>query len=160
MVKTRAKSLWTKNLRAGVRAFRSVASRDSPLVQSSDDARSIIVYPLARVCSTQVPAVMKMCAGPARKDERAGAFRSAQVFVPVNGRLPVMTLSYTVSRQRALVRRRMLAHGWCANVMSGGGHQGRSRRPLCVHSGSCARRAHAVLHVHVLRRSRAFLLSS
>jgi len=43
MVNTRAKSLWTENLRAGVRAFRSVASRDSPLAQSEDDARSIIV---------------------------------------------------------------------------------------------------------------------
>ena len=81
MVKTRAKSLWTENLRAGVRAFRSVASRDSPLAQSEDDARSIIVYPLARVCSTQVPAFMGMCAGPAPKDERCsertGAFGSA-----------------------------------------------------------------------------------
>ncbi len=79
MVNTRAKSLWTENLRAGVRAFRSVASRDSPLAQSEGDARSIIVYPLARVCSTQVPAVrvMRMSAGPARKDERAGAFGSA-----------------------------------------------------------------------------------
>ena len=38
MVNTRAKSLWTENLRAGVRAFRSVASRDSPLAQSEDDA--------------------------------------------------------------------------------------------------------------------------
>ena len=155
MVKTRAKSLWTENLRAGVRAFRSVASRDSPLAQSEDDARSIIVYPLARVCSTQVPAFMGMCAGPARKDERTGAFGS---FVHVHGRL--MTLSHTVSRLRALVRRRMLAHGWCSNVMSGGGNQGRSRRPLCVHFRSCARRAHAVLPVHVLNRSRVILLSS
>ena len=77
MVNTRAKSLWTENLRAGARAFGSVASRDSPLAQTEDDARSIIVYPLARACSTQVLAVMRMCAGPARKDERAGAFGSA-----------------------------------------------------------------------------------
>jgi len=63
---------------AGGRAYEhsEVLPRATARLHSRKMTR-IIVYPLARACSTQVPAVMRMCAGPARKDERAGAFGSA-----------------------------------------------------------------------------------